>query len=77
LLLALLGGGIGVERSRARRNLGLTYAAVLLLFYNILVPSCTTLGSIGVLPAVLAAVMPLILTGIGGWGILRFRQSEG
>ena len=53
LMFAVLGAGIGIERSRAKRNLGLTYAAALLLIYNFLVPTTTTLGSIGLLPGLL------------------------
>lgn len=77
LILALLGASIGIERSRARRNLGLTYAAVLLLVYNILVPVTTTLGSIGVLPTVVAAFTPLVLTTASGMAIIQLRKLEG
>lgn len=77
LLLAVLGTFIGIERSRSRRNLGLTYAAGLLLIYNILIPTFTTLGSIGLLPTLLAAFLPLVVTGALGTGIIKLRQSEG
>jgi lipopolysaccharide export system permease protein len=77
LLFALLGTAIGMERSRAKRNLGLTYAAALLLFYNILVPVSTTLGSIGFLPTYLAALMPLLMAGGAGGVIIKLRKSEG
>lgn len=76
LVFAVLGAAIGVERNRARRNLGLTYAALLLLFYNIMVPVSTTLGSLGILPAVVAALFPVVAATLAGWGILKLRQSE-
>jgi len=77
LILALFGAGIGVERSRARRNLGITYAIALLVFYYVIVAVCTTLGSIGVLPAFIAAGLPLVLISLAGFGILKLRKSEG
>lgn len=77
VVFALLGAGIGVERTRSRRNMGLTYAAVLLLMYNILVPVSTTIGSIGLLPTFLAALLPIVLASAGGMGIVRLRQLEG
>ena len=77
LLFALLGTAIGIERSRAKRNLGLTYAAILLLFYNILIPVTTTIGSIGLLTPLTAAVLPIVLSALAGWGIIQLRRSEG
>ncbi len=77
VIFALLGTGIGLERTRARRNLGLTYSAVLLLLYNILVPVFTTFGSIGMLPAVLAALLPVLFAVGAGILIVRIRRSEG
>lgn len=76
-VFTLLGAVIGIERTRAKRNLGLTYAAVLLLVYNILVPVSTTLGSLGMVPALLAAPLPLIIAGLGGGAIIKLRRSEG
>lgn len=77
LVLAVLGAAIGIERSRSKRNLGLTYAAVLLLLYNVMIPSFTTFGSMGMLPSVMAAAMPVVLVTIIGLGIIRLRRCEG
>ena len=77
VMFALFGTYIGVERSRATRNLGLTYAAILLLLYNILVPVSTTLGNIGIFPAFIAACLPLIIAFFGGTVILQMRKSLG
>lgn len=76
LVFALLGTAIGVERSRARRNLGLTYAAILLLLYNIMVPVSASLGNIGILPEFVAALLPLALSCLAGLGIIRLRRAE-
>lgn len=76
-VLAVLGAAIGIERSRTRRNLGLTYAALLLLIYNVLVPVSTTLGGIGFLPTILAAFLPLFVAVAGGGAIIQLRKSEG
>jgi lipopolysaccharide export system permease protein len=77
IVFAVLGACLGVERSRATRNLGLTYAAVFLLFYNVMVPVCTTLGSIGFLPPLAAAFIPLLLALGSGKVLLTLRQRFG
>lgn len=77
LIFTLFGAAIGIERSRSKRNLGLTYAAVLLLVYNILVPVSTTLGSIGILPTFVAALIPVVMAILGGKAIVQLRQLEG
>ncbi len=76
LFFALVGVGIGVERLRSRRHMSLLYAASLLLFYNILIPAFTTLGSIGLLPAMVAAILPLALSTLAAWGIFKLRHQE-
>jgi lipopolysaccharide export system permease protein len=77
IVFALQGAKLGIERSRARRNLGLTYAALLLLFYNILVPLSTTLGSMGVMPSLIAAIIPLVMVVLGGGVLIKLRKFEG
>lgn len=77
LIFALYGAAIGIEKSRARRNMGLTYAAVLLLLYNITVHTATTLGSVGVLWVWAAAILPLLVAIGLGQAILQVRQFEG
>lgn len=77
LVLMLISVGFAVERARARRNIGLLIAVILLIFYNIAISVMTSLGGLGILPAFLAAAMPLILVTLLATGVTRFRRIGG
>lgn len=77
LVFALIALGVGVERSRSKRNLGLVFASLLLIAYNIMLSSFTSLGSLGILPAFVAAILPLSLTLLLGIGVMRYRKVIG
>jgi lipopolysaccharide export system permease protein len=70
-----LGAMLGLEPPRSRRALSLTSAAVVLFFYVVMVPLATNLGSLGLLPAWLAAALPLMVAIGGTLGVLFIRRS--
>jgi lipopolysaccharide export system permease protein len=76
LLFAIIGGMLGIEKVRTNGNLGLIYGAVILFIYSILVPFATNVGSLGVLPPVISAWIPLAAAGAATLLILNFRRYE-
>jgi lipopolysaccharide export system permease protein len=76
ILFSFYGALIGQERSRAKRNMGLTYASVLLLVFNILVPTTTTLGNIGILLPSVAAMLPVMLIVLLANLLVKLRRLE-
>lgn len=77
LLFTVMGCAIGIERSRARKNLGLTYTALLLLVYNVVITTTTTMGNMGALPVWISAMVPIGFALLGGWGVAELRKLEG
>ncbi|MDX2085926.1 MAG: LptF/LptG family permease [Candidatus Melainabacteria bacterium] len=74
VVFAVLGALLGLEPPRARKLYGLTMAAVALFLYVVLTPFVTNLGSLGVLPAWLAAWLPLLATVLLVLGMVRLRR---
>ena len=74
LVFAIIALGVGIERSRSKRNLGLFFASLLLIGYNILLSTFTSLGSLGIVPAIVAAILPLGLTLAVGIAVGRYRR---
>ena len=77
LIFTLVGAALGVERVRTRRHFGLIYAALIILLYNVVLSTVTTMGSMGVLPVLVAAMVPPLAAGGIGWGFIKLRQREG
>ncbi|MCA9808218.1 MAG: hypothetical protein KC476_09720, partial [Cyanobacteria bacterium HKST-UBA06] len=67
---------IGIERSRSRKNLGLTYTALLLLLYNVMVSITTTMGNVGVLPVWLSGLLPMAFATASGLAVGQLRRLE-
>jgi lipopolysaccharide export system permease protein len=62
ILFALLGAFLGMEHVRSQRNYGLTFGALIIFCYSVLVPFATNIGSLGIVPPFIAAWLPLVLT---------------
>jgi lipopolysaccharide export LptBFGC system permease protein LptF len=68
---------LGIERARASKGQGLTLAAVMVFLYSVMVPFFSNLGNMGIVPAVIAACLPLLLTTVAMSVLIRIRQAEG
>jgi lipopolysaccharide export system permease protein len=77
LVLMLISVGFAVERVRAKWNIGLLIAAVLLIAYNISISVMTSVGSLGVLPPLVAAAIPLLLVTLMAQGATQLRRLGG
>ena len=75
-IFSVLGCAIGIERSRSRKNLGLTYTALLLLLYNVMVSITTTMGNVGVLPVWLSGLLPMAFATASGLAVGQLRRLE-
>ena len=67
IVLVLLGAWLGQEPPRARRSWGLTLGAAALFVYLISLPFTLQLGGLSLIPAWLAALLPLLLCVLVGW----------
>ncbi|MBY0402385.1 MAG: LptF/LptG family permease, partial [Cyanobacteria bacterium] len=76
LLFALIGAVLGTEKVRTNGNLGIIYGAVVLFLYSILIPFSTNVGSIGIIPPLLAAILPLSACLAGFWLIATFKRVQ-
>lgn len=77
LIFTVVGAALGVERARSRKHFGLIYAALIILLYNVVLSTATTMGSMGILPVFIAALVPPVAAGGIGWVFIKLRQREG
>lgn len=77
LVLAVVAMFLGVEKHRSARLVGLGFGALLLVVFNIVNSASTTIGAIGLMPAVIAAVLPLFSITLLGVGLVQIRQKGG
>ena len=67
LLFGLFGIALGIEPVRSRRQDSLILGVLVLFIYGVSQPLFTNLGSLGVLPPVVAALSPVFCAGIVTW----------
>jgi lipopolysaccharide export LptBFGC system permease protein LptF len=78
IVFVVLGALIGLEPPRSWRATALTVAAVVLFMYGVSVPFSVNLGSLGLLPTWVAAVVPQLLAmAITGLSIVVLRNTQG
>ncbi len=73
---ALLGALLGMERVRTSRSFSLTFGAMTIFFYSILVPFAANLGSLGLVHPAIVAWFPLVITLSLALLLLRIRPLE-
>ncbi len=61
IFFALLGAFLGVEKIRSRQQYALLFGALLLFLYSVSIPFTTNMGSLGMLPPVIVAWLPMTL----------------
>jgi lipopolysaccharide export system permease protein len=61
IIFALLGAVLGMERVRTNRLFGLTFGAVVIFIYSILVPFSGSFGSLDLVAPWLVAWLPLLI----------------
>ena len=74
IIFALLGAMLGMERIRTNRTYGLTFGALVIFIYSILVPFTGNLG--GLSAPWLAAWAPLVMTSALAGGMLALRPKS-
>lgn len=62
MVFAVLGALLGLERVRSNRTYGLTFGALVIFVYSILVPFTNNMGALDVAAPWLVAWLPLLLT---------------
>lgn len=75
IVFAVLGALLGMERIRSQKNYGLTMGALVLFIYSILIPFSTNLGSLGLVPPLVSAWLPLSLTLMLSLGMVKLSES--
>ncbi len=73
MVFALLGALLGMEQVRTHRTYGLTYGALVIFIYSILVPFTSNFGSLNLLVPWLVAWLPLVLTVLLAMALLKLR----
>lgn len=76
LVFVILGALFAIERVRSNKSYGLTYAAGTVFLYSILNPFATNLGTVNILPPWIVAWVPLLVTILVAWGILKLSESN-
>lgn len=74
LLLLPLGAALGLQPARSNKAGGLTATAALLFVYLVSVPFATNFGSMGLLPAWVAAGLPLALVMVVGLLLIALKR---
>ncbi len=77
VIFALLGAMLGMERVRTNRVYGLTYGALVIFVYSILVPFAGSFGSLDLLAPWLVAFIPLVVSVAVAMGLQSLRASQG
>jgi lipopolysaccharide export system permease protein len=76
MLFALLGAMLGMERVRSNGNLSPIYGAIVLFIYSVMIPFSTNIGSLGMIPPVLSAWLPLLAALATAGVLLQLRRYE-
>ena len=76
VIFALLGAILGMERVRTSRGYGLTYGALVIFVYSILVPFAGSFGSLDLLAPWLVAFIPLLVAVAVALGLQSLRVSQ-
>ncbi|MFN8615172.1 MAG: LptF/LptG family permease [Vampirovibrionales bacterium] len=71
----VLGCLLGIEPTRSNRAYALVFGALVVFVYSVVTPACIHLGQLGVLPAVIAAGLPLAIACGVGVGLTRLRRQ--
>jgi lipopolysaccharide export system permease protein len=77
IFFSVIGALLGMERVRSHKSYSLTFGAIVLFLYSILIPFSTNIGSLGVIPPLVAAWLPLMVAGGVAVVILQARRWEG
>lgn len=62
LVFALLGAVLGIEQLRTNRMFGLTFGALVIFAYSVMVPFSSHFGALALLPSPVVAWIPLLLS---------------
>ncbi len=77
VIFAILGALLGMERVRTNRLYGLTFGAVLIFLYSILVPFSGSFGSLDLIAPWLVAWIPLIVVVVVTFVMQKLRALQG
>jgi lipopolysaccharide export system permease protein len=77
ILFALVGALLGMENVRAHRLYGLTFGALVIFLYSILVPFAGSFGSLDLTAPWLVAWIPLLAALLLTFLLLKFRARQG
>lgn len=74
LVFVLMGAWVGLEKARTNKHYALTFGVLLVFAYSILTPLSDHLSHLNILPAILIAFLPLILTALFAKGLITLRE---
>lgn len=74
LLFIIVGAYLGMENARSRRHYAIIFGALLVFIHSILTPAFTHIGQLGVLPPLIAAILPLVTTLMASRGLVALRH---
>ncbi|MEM0951795.1 MAG: LptF/LptG family permease [Cyanobacteria bacterium P01_H01_bin.74] len=77
VIFALLGCILGIERLRTNRFFGLTFGALVVFLYSIMVPITANFGALAILPSFALAWLPLIFCVTMTILLQKFRPKQG
>lgn len=77
IVFAILGALLGMERLRSNRMYGLTFGALIIFIYSILVPFSGSFGSLDLLAPWLVAWLPLLITVLVTMLLQALRPQQG
>jgi len=77
VIFAILGAILGMERVRTNRLYGLTFGAIVIFVYSILVPFSGNFGALDILPPWLVAWLPLMISMLVTGILQSFRGKQG
>jgi lipopolysaccharide export system permease protein len=77
IVFALLGALLGMERVRTNRMYGLTFGAIVIFIYSILIPFSGSFGSLDLFAPWLVAWLPLIITVLVTLVLQSLRPKQG
>lgn len=77
IVFTLLGALLGMERIRTNRTYGLTFGALIIFIYSILVPFANNVGSLDLAAPWLVAWLPLLITVMAAALLQYLRPRQG